>query len=493
MNAILPSVELLINKLVEKGNPPSESEIAKIEQAYLLAQKQHEHQKRDNGEPYFNHVFAAGYNCARFGMDSTLVIAGLLHDTLEDTDLDPEIIKQEFGEDVLHLVEGVTKLGKVKYRGNERHVESLRKFFVSVASDMRVVIVKLADRLHNLQTLEFVREDKRKRIALESIEIYAQLASRLGMGKIAGEIQDTAFPFAFPDEYEKVKKILESKKTDNEEVIKKVFDTISEHLEIMEIKPLAIQTRIKGTYSLFKKLVRKEWNMDAINDIVAIRVICNSIDECYRVLGIIHAEYRPVPGRIKDYIALPKPNGYQSLHTSVFDGDGTIVEVQIRTKEMHDFAEYGIASHHLYKRNQSKERSFKKDSFNWLSELSELETSGKTPSEFLKQLRTDFFEDRIFVYTPKGDVIDLPQGASMIDFAYAVHSDIGFHASGARQNGKYVALKTKVENGAVVEIITDKKARPSSKWLADCVTGMAQKHIRTYIQKHGGIFEKWMV
>ncbi len=491
MKDILPSVEILVNKLIEKGNPPTEAEIKKIEAAYLLAREQHKDQKRDNGEPYFNHVFAAGYNCARFGMDATLVIAGLLHDTLEDTGLDPEIIKRQFGDDVLHLVEGVTKLGKVKYRGNERHVESLRKFFVSVAEDMRVVIVKLADRLHNLQTLQFVREDKRKRIALESIEIYSQLASRLGMGKISGEIQDTAFPFAFPEDYEKVKTILESKKTDREAIIQKVFDTITEHLEIMEIKPLAIQMRIKGTYSLFKKLVRKEWNMEAINDIVAIRVVCNSVDECYRVLGIIHAEYKPVPGRIKDYIALPKPNGYQSLHTSIFTGDGEIVEVQIRTKEMHDFAEYGIASHHLYKKAQSKR--LQKDSFNWLSELSELETSGKTPSEFLKQLRTDFFEDRIFVYTPKGDVIDLPKGSSMIDFAFAVHSDIGFHASGARQNGKYVAMKTKVENGAVVEIITDKKARPSSKWLADCSTGMAQKFIKNYIQKHGGIFEKWMV
>jgi RelA/SpoT family (p)ppGpp synthetase len=482
------TVQDLYQELEKSGNAPTPQERELIESAYNLAQKQHDGQERSNGEPYFNHVCAAALNCAKFGMDSQLVIAGLLHDTLEDTGLDPAVIESLFGSEVLFIVEGVTKLGKLKYRGNERHVESLRKFFVSVASDARVVIVKCADRLHNLETLEFVRSDKQRRIALESIEIYAQLASRLGMGKIAGHIADTAFPYAYPTEYKRTKEILDTLQSNNEEILAEVHREIQSHLEVFSIPFTEIDYRVKGIYSLYKKLVRKNWIIDDIHDIVALRVIVNSIDDCYRVLGIIHSLYRPVPGRIKDYIALPKPNGYQSLHTSVFAGQGNIAEIQIRTKDMHDFAEYGIASHHIYKKQQS--HKFTKDSFNWLNELAELDTEKTKPSDFLKTLRTDFFSDRIFVFTPKGDVIDLPIGSTVIDFAFAVHSDIGLHATGAKINGKYSALKTVLADQMIIEIITDKKSKPSSKWLSECITTHAQKNIRNYIQKHGRLWDK---
>jgi GTP diphosphokinase / guanosine-3',5'-bis(diphosphate) 3'-diphosphatase len=484
----MASVLALIEELASHNNRPNETETALLERAYALAEHQHSEQKRSSGEPYFNHVFAAAMNCARYGLDYRLVIAGLLHDTLEDTGLDPKIIESEFGADILAIVEGVTKLGKLKYRGNERHVESLRKFFVSMAADMRVVIVKCADRLHNLETLEHVRPDKRKRIAIESIEIYSQLASRLGMGKLAGAIQDAAFPFAYPEDYQKTQEILDKQKADFQETMDRVYRSLVKKLGSENLRPEKLQQRVKGTYSLYKKIVRKNWSLEEVHDIIALRVITKNVDECYRALGLIHAHFKPVPGRIKDYIALPKPNGYQSLHTSVFAGDGNIVEIQIRTTEMHQFAEYGIASHHLYKRANYGDAP--RESFSWLAELAKVETVHQKPSEFLATLRSDFFNDRIFVYTPNGDVIDLPAGASVIDFAFAVHSDIGLHASGARVDGKYVALKTKLEQGQVVEVITDKKAKPSAKWLEDCKTTMAKRFIRGHVQKHGGVLEK---
>ncbi len=460
----------------------NESEIELLKHAYKLAEMAHTGQLRQSGEPYFNHVCATAYNCAEFGMDATVIAAGLLHDTIEDTSVTGEQIEKEFGPEIRTLVEGVTKLGKLKYQGNERHVESLRKFFISIASDVRVVIVKLADRLHNLKTLKHVRPEKQKRIAIESIEIYAQLASRLGMGKLAGEIQDTAFPFAYPEDYTKTKKILDDTIKHTAGTLDRVYRGLVKEIGSSKIPVLKIEKRVKGIYSFYKKLLRKNWSIEGVNDTIALRIIVPNPEICYQMLGIVHAHYRPVPGRVKDYIALAKPNGYKSLHTTVFAGDGNVAEIQIRTMDMHQFAEYGIASHHLYKNSQSEK--YQSDSFGWIGELSNLETSKQKYSEFLKTLRTDFFQDRIFVCTPKGDIIDIPKGSTVIDFAYAIHSDIGNHASGAYINGKYVALKTELASNDIVQVVTDKKISPTSKWLSQSVSSMAHKHISAYLAKN---------
>lgn len=489
-----PSLKALITCMQDHGTNPSKEDQALIERAYTFAEKAHAPQQRSSGEPYFNHVFAAGYNCARFGMDARVVAAGLLHDTLEDADISAAEFRKEFGEEILFLVEGVTKLGKLKYRGADRHVESLRKFFVAVAEDARVLIIKIADRLHNLSTLKHVREDKQKRIALESIEIYAALASRLGMGKLAGEIQDLAFPYAYPKEHKEVVEILKQRKKTDEKYLEKVYRSLLRELAEQGLHDVSVKYRVKGTYSLYKKLLRKNMDIAQINDIIALRVLVHKVEDCYRVLGIIHSIWKPLPGRIKDYVALPKPNGYQSLHTTIFTGDGSIAEIQIRTHEMNDIAEYGIASHHAYKQKQEHEikQKNKKDveeddepeaSFDWLQELHAFQKEKLTPSEFMQRLKTDFFQDRIFIFTPHGDVIDLPKGSTVIDFAYALHSEIGHHISGAKINGKQAALKDVLKSRDIVEVIKKSSAEPSQKWLTYAQTSLAKKRIRIFLAK----------
>ncbi len=458
-------------------------DIVAIERAYEFAKRAHAGQMRASGEPYFEgHCIPVALHILELGMDSALICAALLHDTVEDTDVTVDEIKEQFGSEVALLVEGVSKLGKLKYRGNERHVESLRKFFVSVAQDVRVVILKLADRWHNLETLEYLPEDKQKRIALESIMIHAPLASRLGMGKLVTTINDLAFPYAYPEEYEKTRKLMVARLKKAEGTIKKVYRgmlvTVSESLGYTP----KIDKRIKGTYSLFKKLERKHWNEDEIFDLVALRVITDTVADCYSALGAVHNHWRPVPGRVKDYIAVPKPNGYQSLHTAIFSGDGPIVEVQFRTQEMHEFNEYGVASHHNYK-NNALQRGIHKETFAWIEQLREFQNAEISPTDYLKRLRTDFFQDRIFVFTPKGDVIDLPFGATILDFAYAVHTQVGEHANGGKINGKYMALKSILHSEDIVEIDTNAKSHPSDKWLEMCITSDAQVRIRRYLKR----------
>lgn len=480
----LMSPDDLINFAFRNHVNLTDTDRSLIERAYHFSESAHMGQERHSGEPYFIHVYQTAKNCARFGMNAPVIAAGLLHDVLEDTEVTPEQMTEEFGEEITNLVQGVTKLGKVRYQGNQRHVESLRKFFISVATDVRVVVVKLADRLHNLQTLEHVRPEKRARIALESIEIYAQLASRLGMGKITTEIQDAAFPYAYPDDYKKTKEIFDQQMKHTTETLDRVHRGIVKDIGSANIRGVKIEKRVKSLFSLYKKLLKKNWNISEVYDIIALRIIAPSTDDCYRILGLIHAHYRPIPGRIKDFIALPKPNGYKSLHTSIFAGDGNSAEIQIRTFEMNMINEYGISSHHMYKKVGTNK--YNKDSFNWLTDLSTLDSGStdKNFSEFLKTLRTDFFHDRIFVYTPKGDVIDIPEDGTVLDFAYAVHSDIGSHATGAMINGKYSALKTVLQNADVVDIIVDKKSVPSSKWLGWCVSTQARKHIQSYLTKN---------
>ena len=474
-----------------------------IEKAYNFSKEAHEGQLRNSGEPYFNHCVQTTINIAKQNMDIDTIIAGLLHDSLEDTKVSKEEIEKEFGKDVLFLIEGVTKLGTIKYKGVERHVESMRKFFIAMAEDIRVVVIKLCDRLHNVSTLEYLREDKRKRIAIETLEIHARLADRIGIGKLKSQLEDKAFPYAFPEDYKKVKDMFEATKSASEDYLLKILEKVKEELNIFNIKYLKIDHRLKHLYSLYEKLKRNNWDIQKIYDIAAMRIIVEDMSTCYQVLGIIHGLYKPVPGRFKDYIAIPKPNGYQSLHTTVFDGEGGTFEVQIRTEKMHIEAEYGIASHLLYKeigdtkkaKNQKEKNKINnlKEKVSWTKDLLKMQENTEENKNYLKNLKEEFLSQRIFVHTPKGDIIELPNGAGVLDFAYTVHSDIGNHVSSVMVNGKLVSLETKLKNRDIVEIHTKEEAKPTRKWLDYAFTSLAKRHIRNYLKENGGTIDKFFI
>jgi len=459
------------------------SEVALIEKAYHFAKKAHEGQERKNGEPYFNHVFATAKNVAELNIDTHTICAAMLHDVLEDCpQITEENFKQEFGEDITFLVQGVTKLGKLKYQGAERHVESLRKFFIAMAKDIRVVIIKLADRLHNIQTLEFVKKEKQMRIALETLEIHARLADRLGIAKLKGELEDYAFPYVHPTEYKKVMKLLQTRKQDDEDHVKKMFKKLKRKLAEQNIKT-SISYRAKHLYSLWKKLQRYDMDINKIYDLIAVRITVDSVEECYRALGVIHKNWRPIPGRIKDYIAVPKPNGYQSLHTTIFTGDGSTVEIQIRTQKMHAEAEFGIASHLMYKEIGTE--VFSKEiakTTTWIQQLLQWQEDVGS-HELMDMLKTEVFEKRVFVLTPKGEVVDLPRGATPVDFAFAIHSDIGRHLASVKVNGKIATLSTPLTSSDIVEIQTRENAKPSRKWLEYVKTNDARRQIQQFLEE----------
>lgn len=460
-----------------------------VTKAFEFTKKAHAHQKRNSGDPYFNHVFSTAHLLAQMNADPITISAGLLHDVLEDTETTRDELLEKFGEEIVRLVEGVTKLGHLKYQGAARHAESLRKFFIASAHDIRVVAIKLADRLHNVSTLEHVAPEKQKRIALETLEIYARLADRLGMGKIKTQLENKAFPFAYPEEYARVQKILSDFTSLGEQHLTEVAETLREELTILDADITSLNYRVKHLYSLWDKLKLNDYDIKKIYDILALRILVPTVADCYQALGIIHGLYKPLPKRFKDYIATPKANGYQSLHTTVFDGKGGIVEIQIRTEEMHQEAEYGIYSHVGYKENdRGKSKASSKTS--WTKELLEMQHSMEKPEDFLNHLKLDFFEARVFAHTPKGDVIELPKGASVVDFAYAIHSDIGNHIFGAKVNGKMVSIDSVVEQGDIVEILCNEKNKPSRKWLDFCKTTLAKQQVRKYVKEHGGMIDK---
>lgn len=464
-----------------------------IAHACEFAQKAHEGQLRKSGEPYYNHVFATGVNLATLKMDADTIAAGVMHDVLEDTSVTEEEMTKEFGEHITKLVNGVTKLGKLRYSGVERHVESLRKFFVAMADDIRVVVIKLCDRLHNIQTLQYVDNEKQRRIALETIELHARLADRLGMGRLKAELEDAAFPYVYPEDYKQTVELFKSLRPISDEQLEKVSNKLGEELSVFDVHIERIDSRIKHLYSLWQKLKKYKMDQNKIYDVIALRIIVPTIAECYQALGVIHGLYKPVPGRFKDYIAVPKPNGYRSLHTTIFSGDGTTLEIQIRTKDMHQEAEYGIASHLSYKevgKNMSEQEIKKK--VGWTKDLLEWQKDVEHHQEFMKNLKTDFFEKRVFVLTPKGDVIDLPEGSTPIDFAYAVHSKIGDHIAGSKVNGKLAPLDTTLRNRDVVEIEVKESATPKRKWIDMARTTMAKRKIRQYIRENGGLLDKFL-
>jgi len=457
----------------------SEKDRVLIENAYEAAEKAYEGRKRLSGEPYFIHVYETAKKLAEVGMDASTVAAGFLHDSVEDNLLSEDTVREKFGAEVLFLVLGVTKLGKLRYHGLERHAESLRKLFIATAQDVRVLIIRLADRLHNVKTLDgHESEEKRERIAIETLEVFVPLADRLGMGSLRGELEDAAFRFAYPKEYKEVHGLLKERKALDQEYITKIHRSLQKKLSEAGIKVVRMDERAKHMYSLYQKLHRKKMESDKIYDIVALRVIVPTVADCYSVLGIVHNTWRPLPGRIKDFIALPKPNGYRSIHTTIFTGDGGIAEIQIRTPEMHEEAEYGIASHLSYKNSSDGKGGWTKQEPEWITQLLDWQKNVSESKEFLSELKMDFFKHRVFVFTPKGDVIDLPDESSVVDFAYAIHTDIGNHMSGAKVNQKMVSLDTKLQNGDIVEILTRKDAKPSGKWLKNARTTLARKHIR---------------
>ncbi|MEI6528770.1 MAG: HD domain-containing protein, partial [bacterium] len=498
-----------VKDIISLMESPTKADLELVENTYDFAQKAHEGVLRKSGEPYFVHVYETAKILAELKMGAEMIAAGLLHDSIEDGVAKESEIREKFGDEVLFLVNGVTKLGKLKYRGAERYIGSLQKLFVASAQDIRVIIIKLADRLHNMRTLEYVRPDKQKRIALETLEIFAPLAYRLSIRKLSRELEDLSFPYIYPKEYKEAKELLKLKKNETLPKLEKFMKSVKRALAEEGLTNVKTDYRQKGLYSLSKKINKKAGDIDLIYDILAIRLQVDSIENCYRALGIIHNKWRPLPGRIKDYIAVPKPNGYQSIHTTVFTGDGAIVEVQIRTPEMHRNAEFGIASHLSYKNNAKDKRARfaisespdKNSEINWFEQFlprslnfSKHASNGKDIPTWIKDLadthnmsakdgtiedlKADFFCQRIFVFTPKGDVVDLPIGSSPIDFAYAIHSDVGNHISSVKVNGKMVALNTPLKNGDFVEIVTKKSAKPSRKWLDFSKTTMAKRHIK---------------
>ncbi|MDD5050787.1 MAG: HD domain-containing protein [Candidatus Pacebacteria bacterium] len=509
-----------VNEILDLMDSPTKEDIELIVKAYNFAENAHRDQKRYTGEPYFGHLVETAKNLANIGMGSTTIAAGLLHDSIEDVNVKAEEVEKEFGKEVLFLVEGVTKLGHLRYLGNERHVESLRKLFIAISEDVRVLIIKLADRLHNMRTLQHVPKHKQKRIAQETLEIYAPLAYRIGIRTYKRELEDLAFSFINPEEFEKTKKMMKQKGKEISESLQKFSKSMRKEFGREGMTVIKTDSRVKNMYSLYQKLLRKDWDIDKIYDLEALRVIVPTVSDCYKVLGIVHSIWRPLPGRIKDYIAFPKPNGYQGLHTTIFTGNGTIVEIQIRTEEMHERAEYGIASHIAFKEKQNKKeptgyfvwlknllpggwggngngtangignaneaekKSTKKSDIpTWIRELAEVQAGALKRDQFMEDLKSDFVRDRVFVFTPKGDVVDLPIDSCPIDFAYAIHSDIGDHIFGAQVNGKHSPLSQPLRNGDIVEIQTRKSSKPSGKWLDIVKTSMAKKHIRAVLEK----------
>ena len=460
-----------------------------IKKAYQFAEKAHRNQKRASGDDFIIHPLRTAICLKKAKLCPTTIAAGLLHDVPDDTAVTDEEIKKEFGKEIALLVEGVSKLGKIKYHGVERQAENFRKLFLAMAEDVRVIFIKLCDRLHNLKSLNYLRPDKAKRIALETIEIYAPLAYRLGIGEIKGRLEDFAFPYAFPDEYKKLLPKVKDKYKKRENYLKKLVPIIKQELKKEEIKPIQIDSRAKHYYSLYQKLKRYNDDLDKIYDLVALRIIVKNVEDCYKTLGIIHKIWKPLPGRTKDYIARPKPNGYRSLHTSISCMDNKIIEIQIRTPQMHKEAEFGIAAHWYYSEQKGLKTYIKRlvskppeRNLYWLKQLREWqeETKKFSPDRYLESLKIDFFGQRVFVFTPKGDIIDLPKNACPVDFAYAIHTEVGNHCQEAKVNGKIARLNQELNSGDLVEIMTNKKRTPSRDWLDFVKTSLAKIRIKKW-------------
>ncbi|MFN8095779.1 MAG: bifunctional (p)ppGpp synthetase/guanosine-3',5'-bis(diphosphate) 3'-pyrophosphohydrolase [Vicinamibacteria bacterium] len=467
-----------IQETVQRHHPEADLDI--LRRAYIFSAVEHKGQVRASGEPYLVHPLEVALVLAEMRMDPICVAVGLLHDVLEDTLTTPERLQEYFGKDVLHIVEGVTKISKIPYAtSEERQAETYRKMLLAMVDDIRVILVKLADRLHNMRTLQHLPDDRRQRISRETLDIYAPIAGRLGMAKVKNELEDLAFQYLDPAGYKTLAARVEERRKAASEFIERIRSTVAEKLRAAGVAA-DVEGRIKRLHSIHQKLKRQRIELDQVYDFVALRVLVATVPDCYAALGVLHNTWRPVPGRIKDFIAMPRPNGYQSLHTSVIGDEGQPFEVQIRTQEMHRVAEEGIAAHWKYKEGRT---GVDKDdhAFSWLRQLLEWQQEVKDPHEFLNSLKLDLYPEEVYCFTPKGEVRMLPRGASPIDFAYAIHTEVGHQCVGARVNGKMVPLRYKLKNGDIVEIVTSPGHKPSRDWLGFTVTNKAKAKIRHYL------------
>jgi GTP pyrophosphokinase len=464
-----------------KANRPND-DLAIVKKAYDYSQKHHSGQSRASGEPYLVHPLEVACVLAEMKMDTVAVVAGLLHDSVEDTSVTVSDIRQEFGEQVAHIVEGVTKISAIDFSSQEeQQAENLRKMMLAMVDDIRVVMIKLADRLHNMRTLEHLSPDRQQKIAKETLEIYAPIAHRLGMGKIRGELEDLGFRYVDPIAYQQVKDAVELKRKAGEQFLAKVEQVLRDKLKEAGITA-KVESRTKRFFSVHKKLVRQRINVDQVYDLYAMRVITRSVQDCYAVLGIIHNLWRPVPGRIKDFIAMPRPNFYQSLHTSVITEEGETFEVQIRTEEMHKMAEEGIAAHWKYKDGPVSAQDEQR--LAWLRQVVDWQRDVSDPNEFLSTLKIDLYPEEVYTFTPKGKVVVLPRDSTPIDFAYSVHTEVGHTCTGAKVNGRMVPLRHKLHSGDIVEIMTQPGHKPSRDWLAVVKSARARNKIKHWLNVH---------
>jgi GTP diphosphokinase / guanosine-3',5'-bis(diphosphate) 3'-diphosphatase len=466
---------------VAENRPSDDLEI--IRKAYDFSLKHHQGQTRASGEPYLIHPLEVSLVLADMKLDSTAISAGLLHDAIEDTPVTHEDIRREFGEQVVHIVEGVTKIDKINLASKEeRQAENVRKMVLAMVDDIRVVLIKLADRLHNMRTLKHLPEERRQNVAKETLEIYAPLAHRLGMGKVRGELEDLSFRYVDSIGYDQVRSAVEQRRKAGEAFLNKIVKILHQKLQENGVEA-KVESRIKRLYSIHQKLLKQRITVDQVYDLLAVRIITSSVKDCYTALGAIHQMWRPVPGRIKDFIAMPRPNLYQSLHTTVITEDGHQFEVQIRTEEMHKMAEEGIAAHWKYK-DGSPVSAKDEQRLAWLRQVVEWQQDVKDPSEFLSTLKVDLYPEEVYTFTPMGKVVILPRDAVAIDFAYAIHTEVGHTCTGAKVNGRIVPLRNKLRNGDVVEIMTQPGHNPSRDWLSFAKSTRARNKIRHWLSIH---------
>src|SRR4030095_4437598 len=453
-----------------------------IQRGYVVSAKFHKGQVRMNGEPYLTHPLEVANILAELKLDATTVTAGLLHDVLEDTLVSPEELRKQFGDEVYQIVDGVTKISQVQFTSrHEKQAENFRKMLLAMVGDIRVLFVKLADRLHNMRTLQYLPPDRRERISLETLEIYAPLAHRLGMAKIRGELEDLAFSFLDPVAYQNTVALIEARRAVSQTFIEETKKVIADELAEHRI-PARLESRIKRISGVHQKMRRQKISIDEVFDFIAIRVITDTVKNCYTTLGILHNLWKPVPGRIKDYIAIPRPNLYQSLHTSVIGKNGQPFEIQIRTQDMHRIAEEGIAAHWKYKEGKSGVAD-DEEQFRWLRQLIDSHREISDPREFLSSLKVDLYPEEVYCFTPMGEVIKLPRDATPVDFAYAIHTQVGHHCVGAKVNNRIVSLRHKLKNGEILEVLTSKDGAPSRDWLSFVTTARARNRIKHYINQ----------
>ncbi len=470
--------------ILEKASSSyTEQEITLLKKAYVFAARAHKGQIRRSGEPYLSHPLEVANILADMKMDTTTLVAGILHDVLEDTEVTAPEIEETFGKEAALLIEGITKISLVEVSSPEsRKAESIRKIILAMTDDVRVIFIKLADRIHNLKTLKFLPENKQKQIARETLEIYAPIANRLGMGRIKAELEDLSFRYVDPENYFKIASLMDPLKKKAEKELRGIQKTLKQLMEEHQI-PAEIFYRIKRPYSIFNKMVRRNVPFDQVFDFMALRLISDTIKNCYSALGIVHQNWPHIPYRFRDYIAMPKPNLYQALHTTIITEKKQTIEIQLRTQDMHDLAENGISAHWRYKEADPKALMKEDKRLIWLREVAELYKEQKSPREFLKSLKTDLIPEEVYVFTPQGTVITLPLGATVLDFAFRIHSELGLHAGGAKINAKLAPLKTILKPGEIVEILENPNAIPSRDWLNAAYTSTARHHIKRWLNQ----------